>query len=269
MAQFDVLLPYWGDVSLFKETVESIRAQTYTDWRLFISDDCYPSDEAQEYIASLDDPRIEYYRHEKNIGITRNFNYCIEAAQAPYCVLIGCDDRMLPNYIETALASIDEADFYQPGVEIIDSKGATYLPLTDRIKRFLMPKKSGVYSGEKLATSLCHGNWLYFPAITWKTATIKKYGFNQKYKIVEDLALEFEIILNNGSMYFDTAPAFQYRRFSESLSSKEKGKSGVRFKEEKEVYTDFSKKFSNKKWHRAARAAKWRITSRLNELLSR
>lgn len=269
MAQFDILLPYWGDASLFKETVDSVRMQTFKDWRLFISDDHYPSLEAKEYIESLNDPRIIYFRHDKNIGITYNFNYCIESAQAPYCMIIGCDDRLMPHYIETALTSIKEADFYQPGVEVIDKNGTPHLPLTDRVKRILMPRKSGAYSGEKLATSLCHGNWLYFPSITWKTATLKKYRFDQTYKIVEDLALELDLAINGGVLMYEKTPSFQYRRFSESLSSKEKGKGGIRFHEEKTMYADYAKKFRQKGWKKAERAARFRITSRVNELLSR
>lgn len=264
----DILLTYWGDPELFHYTVESVLAQSSPNWRLLIFDDCYPSDLAQTYIATLADDRITYFRHIKNIGITANFNYAINNATSEYCILIGCDDIMLPNYIETAISNIGTADFYQPGVDVINEDGKVYLPLGDRIKRILHPKKSTMLSGEKLATSLCHGNWLYFPSILWKTNTIKKYGFNTKYKIVEDVILELNIIKDNGTLYFDTTTTFQYRRFSQSLSSIEKSKDGIRFSEENAVYNDMAKIFKNMGWNNASRAAKWRITSRINSILS-
>lgn len=267
--RIDILLPYWGEFALLKKTVESILTQTSTAWRLQVFDDCYPSKEAFHYFKQLKDPRITYFRHERNIGITKNFNYALQHATAEYCVMIGCDDMMLPNYVETALAHIGNADFYQPGVEVIDENDRVYLPLTDRVKDFIKPRESVVLAGEKLASSLCIGDWLYFPSITWKTAIIKKYGFDAKYKIVEDLALELNIIKDGGVLSYDTTITFQYRRSAQSLSSKEKSKDGVRFSEENDMYRDFAKRFRSMGWRKAEHRASIHITSRINQLLSR
>ena len=268
-SSIDIFIPYWGDFSLLKQTVDSVFAQTSDAWHMTILDDHYTSTEAYEYYQKHPDPRLTYIRHEQNIGVTKNFNYAIQAATAPYLMVVGCDDRLLPNYVDTALQNLGEADFYQPSVEVIDAGGNVYLPLGDRVKRQLMPKKSGIYSGEKLATSLCHGNWLYFPSITWKTATVQQYSFNETYKIVEDLDLELCMIIDGAKLSFDTTPTFQYRRFAESLSSKEKGKNGVRFTEENAAYTHFATEFAKIGWKKAERAAKLHITSRINKLISR
>lgn len=266
----DILLPYWGDLDLVKQTIDSVFSQTSGSWHLTILDDHYDSEEAVAYFKSLDTSRVTYIRHPKNIGITNNFNACIEAARADYCMILGCDDILLPQYIEQALMHIGSADFYQPNVEIIDKNSNVYLPLADQIKRLLAPKKSGYFSGEKLATSLSHGNWLYFPSLLWKTETLRKYRFDKQYKIVEDVVLEFQMILDGATLYVDRSnPTFQYRRFSESLSSKEKGRGGVRFGEEAAVYTEFSKVFKEKGWYKASRAAKLRITSRLHDFINK
>ena len=267
---FDILLPYWGEFNLFKKTVDSVLAQTRDYWRLLIFDDCYPSSEAQNYCQSLNDPRVIYSRHKQNIGITNNFNFAVNAAEADYCAIVGCDDILLPNYVEMALRNIGDTDFYQPGVEVIDGDDNAYLPLGDRIKRLLQPRKPGVYSGEKLATSLCRGNWLYFPSIAWKTSSLKRYKFNDDYKIVEDVVVELDLIKDSGKLFFDKDhTTFQYRRFANSLSSREKSKGGVRFKEESNAYRHLSQVFSDKGWKKASRAARWHLTSRLHHLLSR
>lgn len=264
----DIFIPYWGDFFLAKEAVDSVINQTSKNWRLIIADDCYPSQELQKYCKQLNHPQVTYIRHKKNKGITNNFNFCIDKAGSEYCVIMGCDDRLLPNFVETALGNIRSADFYQPNVEVINANGKVYLPLADRIKRMLRPKKTGTYSGEKLAASLCRGNWLYFPSIVWKTETLKKYRFDPKYKIAEDVVVELNMILEGASLYIDNSTTFQYRRFAESLSSKEKSKNGVRFQEESEVYNHFAKKFRDVGWYKAARSAKIRITSRLHQLLA-
>ncbi len=268
MAKVDVLLTYWGDVDLLKKAVESVLAQTEPDWHLYVFDDCYPSKEPARYFAKLKDRRITYYRHKKNIGITKNFNYAIKTAKAKYCCMLGCDDIMLPNYLERALTNIGNADFYQPYVDVIDADGNIYLPLGDRIKRMLQPQKAGVYAGEKLAASLCTGNWLYFPSILWRTKVIKKHEFDNTRRVVQDVPVELSIIKDGGTLYFDKSTTFQYRRFKESVSSAEKSKGGVRFNEEEEVYNDFSKEFSAMGWQSASRSAKWHLTSRLHRIIA-
>ena len=262
------MLPYWGEFALLQKTVESVLAQNNSNWHLTVIDDCYPTDEAKRYFAQLNDTRITYIRHPKNIGITNNFNYSIDTARATFCAILGCDDILLPNYVERAIDQIGDADFYQPGVEVIDRNGSIYLPLVDRIKRILAPKKEGLYSGEKLALSLCRGNWLYFPSITWRTSALKRYRFDATYKVAQDVAVELNLIKDGGELQLDTMRTFQYRRFSESVSSKEKKSGGVRFNEEALVYDHFAEEFLRMGWIRAARTARHPFISRCQQLLS-
>lgn len=263
----DILLPYWGDVELFKKAVESVLSQTNPGWKLFIFDDSYPSDEPAAYVSKLNDKRISYYRHSKNLGITKNFNYALSQATSEYCVMFGCDDIMLPNYVERSLSEIGECDFYQPGVEVIDINSEVYFPVVDRLKRLLRPKQ-GIHTGEQLAKSLARGNWLYFPSILWRTQSLQRYRFDEKYSVVEDVMVEMQMIMDGSLLKLDDAITFQYRRSSESVSSKEKQKNGVRFKEESEAYDKLSSDFSKLGWKKASLTAKLRIISRLHQLVS-
>lgn len=267
MTQVDILLPYWGDPELFKKAVNSVLAQSEQDWRLLVFDDFYPSDEAKKYISSLHDKRISYHRHKNNIGITKNFNYALRATKAPYCVMMGCDDIMMSNYIETALKNIGEADFYHPNVQVIDEDGNIYLPITDRIKRMLRPSRQGLHSGDKLAASLCTGNWFYFPSIMWKSSTLRKYGFDNEYDAMQDVIAELNIIKAGGTMYLDNETTFQYRRSAQSISSRQKG--NIRFSQEEAVYSMFARSFDEMGWNKAAYASRWRLTSRLHHLITK
>jgi len=266
MAKVDVLLPYWGDFKLLKKAVESVLAQTEQDFRLLIIDDCYPSDEATKYFTDFPDKRVIYHRHKKNLGLVRNYNYAINQVRADYCVLMGCDDIMLPTYLASALAKIGKADYYQPGVNVIDETGKIYLPAVDRMKKLLRPRKEGIHSGESIAVSLSHGNWSYFPSLLWRSATLKKYGFNQDQPNTQDLVTQLDIICGGGSLFIDNTVTFLYRRSASSFSSKAKG--GTRFHEENEVYNTLAKRFREMGWNRAARAARMHITVRLHQILS-
>jgi len=269
MAKVDIMLPFWGDVNLLKKAVLSVTGQTEQDWRLVILDDCYPSEEPLKFINSLGDTRIEYIRHKNNIGVTKNFNECIKLAKSEYCILIGCDDMLLPHYLSTALDAIGDADMYQPSVGVINKDGVSYLPLVDRVKRILRPKKSGIYQGEKLATSLSRGNWLYFPSIMWRTASLQRYRFNPNFKITQDILLELQLIIDNGVLYLDNNhKTFLYRRFSESLSSKEKKNGGVRFDEETAAYNHLASLFESRGWPKAKKAAQQQLISKIHRKIS-
>ena len=98
--RFDVLLPYYGDVGQMQDAVRSVLAQNGDDWRLTVVDDGREPG-VPEWFEQLGDPRVRYFRNERNLGVTGNFNRCVELATAPHVVLIGCDDLMLPGYLQT------------------------------------------------------------------------------------------------------------------------------------------------------------------------
>jgi len=66
----DVLLPYYGDVAMMKQAVESVLGQTSSDWTLTIIDDGYPDQSLPDYFGTLAarDPRITYVHNEHNLG---------------------------------------------------------------------------------------------------------------------------------------------------------------------------------------------------------
>ena len=264
--KIDILVPYWGEFALLRKAVDSVISQTNQDWRLLIIDDCYPSDEAKKFYSKFADKRITYSRNKRNLGLVKNYNYALTQTSADHCVIMGCDDVMLPNYIETALKNIGDADYYQPAVNVINELDQVYFPLADRIKSFIRPNKPGLYSGEAIASSLCHGNWTYFPSITWKTATLKKYNFDEEKPNTQDVTTLLDILCNGGSMFLDNTVTFQYRRSASSFSSK--AKSGTRFSEENATYNELADRFEKMGWKKAARAARLHITVRLHQILS-
>ena len=42
---------------------------------------------------------MRYQRNEQNLGVTGNFNKCLELATCDYMVMMGSDDVMLPGYV--------------------------------------------------------------------------------------------------------------------------------------------------------------------------
>lgn len=270
--QLDIVMPFYGDPTLFQQSVESVRAQRGTGWRLTIVDDVYPSEEPRRWVDSLGDDRIRYLRNETNLGVNGNFRRSIEVAEAPLVTVMGCDDLMLPGFAERAIAVMSEfpdADYVQPGVQTIDAHGAISRPLADRVKSRYRPRTEVplLLAGEEAARGLIRGNWTYFPSITWRTDTIRQHDFRANMEVALDLILQLDILVGGGSFVVDPVETFQYRRHSGSVSSW-RAVDGSRFVEEARVFDDVATEMAAHGWPRAARAARLRLTSRLNALSS-
>ncbi|GAA3245680.1 glycosyltransferase family 2 protein [Dactylosporangium siamense] len=266
----DIMLPHYGDVELLKLAVNSVIAQTDDRWQLTVLDDS-TADGIPEWFASLGHARVRYQRNPRNLGVTGNFQQCVDLATEPFMVIMGCDDVMLPNYVATVhalVAAHPEAVLLQPGVEVIDAQGAVVRTLADSTKRRVYaPKISGtvVMSGEELAVSLLRGNWLYFPSLCWRTSEMKAVGFDASLQVIQDLRLILELVTRGGTLVATDEVAFQYRRHGSSLSSSS-AVTGGRFSEARDFFLATAARMDAHGWHKAARAARWHLSSRIHAL---
>lgn len=94
------------------ETIESIQAQTYTNWELLITDDC-STDNSREVINSYadKDPRIRLLRLDKNSGAGIARNNSIREAKGRFIAFCDSDDRWKPEKLERQLAFMTENSY--------------------------------------------------------------------------------------------------------------------------------------------------------------
>jgi glycosyltransferase involved in cell wall biosynthesis len=267
----DIFVPYWGDPALLKETVASVFAQDNPDWLLTVIDDCYPDPSVPEYFAGIDDARVTYKRNETNKGITENYRSCVSQATQDLMVILGCDDVLLPNYVDVVLKAhhdFPDAAVIQPGVQVIDETGRLVKSLADSVKRKFVGPKTGsatVLAGEPLAVSLLGGNWLYWPSLAFRTDAIRQVNFRDGLPIVQDLALVMDMVLQGASLVHVPTLAFSYRRHSESASAATLT-DGSRFAGDREYARIAEELCRVKGWNKAALAARLRWTSRLHAI---
>lgn len=268
----DLFIPYWGDVDYMKAAVASVLAQTNGDWRLTVVDDAYPGDEVRRHVEGLDDPRITYLRKDTNEGITENFRTCVSLATQDVLVVMGSDDLLLPNYVDVVLkahANYPQAWIIQPGVQVIDEDGKAVVPLADIVKqRLVKPRGTAarVLSGEPLAVSLLHGDWLYWPSLAFRTDKIRGYDFRDGFAVIQDLALVIDMVLGGAELLVEPEVCFEYRRHTTSASAA-KLVDGSRFDGEREYFELAERLCRAHGWRRAARAARLRLTSRAHAVL--
>jgi glycosyltransferase involved in cell wall biosynthesis len=268
--KLDILLPFYGDVGYFKETVLSVLNQDSQQWSLVIIDDAYPDPSIALWVSDLDCPKIKYVRNETNLGANANYRKALEFIDSDFCVILGADDLLKPNFVSTVHSSVESNSNFgllQPGVEVIDELGKPINPIGDRAKSFLRKRytRSNTHLSQDAISSLCNGNWLYFPSIVWRSSLIKEIGFREGLNVCQDLDLAFGCISRGEKLIVSDDLIFSYRRHSGSDSSV-KAVNGERFKEEKRFYYENASVFSNSGWKMASFAARLHLTSRLNAL---
>lgn len=122
-----IVLPVYNGAKYLRESIDSVLAQTYTNWELLILDDCSKdetSDIAKEYMQR--DPRIHYYKNEQNLRLPRNLNKGFSLASGTYLTWTSDDNRYHPSALErmyTALKKSPVAQFVFASCQIIDGEG--------------------------------------------------------------------------------------------------------------------------------------------------
>jgi glycosyltransferase involved in cell wall biosynthesis len=118
---------------LFRRQVESIRAQTLTDWVCVISDDCSDPDRFAELQQVVEgDARFVVSRSSRRRGFYRNFERALELvpADARYVALADQDDAWDPDKLETLAREIGDAQLIYSDQRIVTAGGvqvaATY-----------------------------------------------------------------------------------------------------------------------------------------------
>lgn len=264
----DIALPFYGDVDFLKQTVRSILNQTDSDWHLIVVDDGYPDDSLPKWLSDLDDSRISYLRNENNLGANGNFQKCLGLLKSDFCIVMGADDVLESEFVmvvHRTIRNFPDVSMIHPRVSVIDENSNEISTRSDEVKSKIRHAhgSASLLSGEPLASSLMKGNWMYFPAITWRTETIQAIGFRPGFEVCQDLGLAMDLIMQGGKMVVIDDEIFRYRRHTGSDSSV-KAINGERFVDEKNFFTTMAKDLKSIGWNQAARAAKLHSTSRLH-----
>ena len=213
--KFSVLIPAYKKQYL-RECIESVLAQTYSNYELVIVNDASPED-LDSVVCTFADDRIRYFKNEQNCGavnVVDNWNKCLEYAEGDYVICMGDDDRLLPNCLEEYVKLINSypnLDVYHAWTEIINEKSEVFQIQEPR------PETESVYS---MIWGRMHGRKQYIGDFLFKTDRLKAKGGFYKLPlawgsddITAYLAAEKDGIANS------QIPLFQYRDSAITLSS--------------------------------------------------
>ncbi|HEY3290290.1 MAG TPA: glycosyltransferase family 2 protein [Anaerolineae bacterium] len=101
-----VVIPTYNRSSLLREAIASVLGQTCTDFEILISDNA-STDNVADVVASFDDRRIHYHRHEHNVGMGANYRFVLTEPETEFIAYLSDDDLYTPNLLETAVQALD------------------------------------------------------------------------------------------------------------------------------------------------------------------
>jgi Glycosyl transferase family 2 len=104
-----VIVPCYNYGHLLSACVASVLGQSGVDVRLLVIDDCScdGSADVAARLAELDE-RIEFRRHQQNMGLIATANEGLRWASGDYVVLLSADDLLLPGSLQRATTVMTE-----------------------------------------------------------------------------------------------------------------------------------------------------------------
>ncbi len=92
----DVLMPVYNAKDFLNEAIDSLLAQTYTNWILIVIDDA-STDNSVEIVEAYKDNRIQLIKKSKNTGSYDTLNQGLKKAKGKYIAILDADDICHPE----------------------------------------------------------------------------------------------------------------------------------------------------------------------------
>ena len=179
-----VLLPLYNTKEEhLRECIESIFAQTFSDFELIIVNDSPDNTQLDTIVASYQDERIRYYRNDKNLGISATRNKMIDLAQGEYLAVMDHDDICMPTRFEKQVAYLDT----HPHTGVLGTQAAS------------IPAGKVLQTPEydiEIKLGLMWGCFIIHPTAMIRAAVLKQAGarYESHYSPAEDHALFCRLI---------------------------------------------------------------------------
>ena len=205
-----IIVPVYNTAVYLPACIDSILAQSYTDFELILVDDGSTDDSLQvcETYAARD-ARIRVL-HQQNAGVSAARNLGVEQAQGDWLCYVDSDDVVLPAYLQDMLAVADSEDCLVMG-NISDS----------RMKGLIT--SDVVLEGEAMVRYMLSHNILNLSgpvAKLYNRATLVKYGirFPQDIHYGEDMLYFLQYLNHIGRVAFRQSELYQVTMREGSLS---------------------------------------------------
>ena len=175
-----VVIPVYNRERYLAEAIDSVLAQTLTDFELLVVDDG-SSDRSLEVAESYRDPRIRVVRHERNRGMSAARNTGIAEARGRYLAFLDSDDMAYPNRLALQAAFLDRHPDIAAVGAWIDWMDASGHPL-GRVKRKAV-------AWDDIAAQSLFRPGIQDAAAMARTDILRRFPHDERYRIGADFDL--------------------------------------------------------------------------------
>ncbi|XMO86578.1 glycosyltransferase family 2 protein [Algibacter sp. AS12] len=214
-----IIIPTYNRAHVINETLNSVLAQTYSNWECIVVDDG-STDTTSNLLAEYCDKdlRITYYSRPKNrnkgANACRNFGF--EISKGKYIQWLDSDDLMLPNKLEAQVSLLNEKTFAlitSTWGRFIDSKKLEAYPDFESFNNFDSRKDF------LNALTISKG---YFPIHAYlmsKNLVLKTGGWDENLIVNQDGDFMSRIFKNVNKFYCAKNTAVYYRHTNGNSTS--------------------------------------------------
>lgn len=212
-----VCIPAYNNADYISETIDCILNQTYKNIELVICDD-HSTDKTVEVIQSYSDPRVKLFLNENNLGMSGNWNNCLNHCTGEFIKLICADDMLANDALEKevmALINHPSAVMSESDTQFRDLQGNTKGSYT----RY---KKSGLVDGKVIARAGLFSRNLFGAPLnnTFRRSVLEQvHGFDPSFKYILDYDFWVSIACL-GDVYIIHEPLNYFRLRSDSNTGK-------------------------------------------------
>ena len=208
-----VIMPCYKMGRFIREALESVGAQTYTNWEVIAVDDCGPEDGTREaveaFATKLPEHRVIYHRHEKNCGVSAARNTAISLAQGEYLAFLDPDDWWEKKYLELQIFGFEtdlNISVVYTGTNKVDERGV-FLEEWSPPENFDRAMPESVYLGNYINPS---------GVVASRSSVAQSGGFDTTPALqhVEDWDLWIKLAMGGYRFKRSTAPLVKYRQHS-------------------------------------------------------
>jgi glycosyltransferase involved in cell wall biosynthesis len=213
--KISVLMPVYNGAAFVKESIESVLAQSFTDFELVVVDDG-SIDATPTILAEMAarDARMRVVT-KANSGISETLNVGLEATRAPWIARLDADDLMLPQRLER------QWDFVTTQPDIVAA--GSYFTVIDRDSmprdtHFPLPR-----TREELAERLAQRETLTFthPTMIYLRDVVRCLGgYRKEFEPCEDADLFARMLAEGGTILIQPEVLTWYRVHPGSISSR-------------------------------------------------
>jgi glycosyltransferase involved in cell wall biosynthesis len=153
----EVVTPVYNGEAYLVECIESVLAQTYTNWRYLIVDNASTDETSQiaeEYARR--DKRVRLIRYQEYRDVIPNWNRALQllSPDSRYCKMLLADDWLFPECVERMVAVAEQ----HPSAGIVGS----YRIYGDQVDLDALPASVGLISGREICRrSLLGGRYIF------------------------------------------------------------------------------------------------------------